>query len=610
MEIVVEGEDISPEEFCTDAGWLDSHRQKNKKALKTLNLMTDVDRKQNGVQPGAALHETLKQRKPPRKPRQPDLPKEDIKIILRPRHGLDVSRTSHVLLRDCIIAAAKIDPKEADEDTMRTNNYKNIIVISSPSIERAKAYNSINTLKIKEHEHEIVAYATPPEECTKGVIHNIPSEESEETISRSLVNKRNPSILQARRMGKTNSVVIVFEGQKVPYFVYYRGTEYRCYLHKKRHEICRSCGRLGHRADVCPAPENKVCIDCGKQDPPSDHTCAPKCALCGGDHQTGDKKCSRRFHTPFILKKRSWEKKKKTLERQRYDKNQRTPDEDSGGILKHGKSQISLFPELPPAGNGKNQHQERGRTSRDPTPSHTRNSRSASRQRGNSKARSRSKSQSRNGTNVASSDGRQEMHSTNTVSWANAVSQGGTQTGKLHTTNEENSQSELAKIRKMLQMVLEENRQLKEEIAKLKAKDSHDNEETKMELTQNDKATPDPSDADNTSPPTKRRAVPQKSEMGNSLPHSPHKSEEYLAEKFKQCSEELDRKLEAQCAQLFDRLDASLAKHINNLNVRLFALENARTQEGSGGQIGPVKTTKPYARLSMIESTRNQKENS
>ncbi|KAH9376379.1 hypothetical protein HPB48_001766 [Haemaphysalis longicornis] len=115
--------------------------------------------------------------------------------------------------------------KEAEEDTPRTSNDKNIIVISSPSIEGAKAYNNITTLKIKELEHQSVDYATPPEQCTKGVIHNIPSEESKEMISRSLVNKRNPTILQARRMGKTNSVVIVFEGEKVPYFVYYRTTE-------------------------------------------------------------------------------------------------------------------------------------------------------------------------------------------------------------------------------------------------------------------------------------------------------------------------------------------------------------------------------------------------
>ncbi|KAH9372276.1 hypothetical protein HPB48_012143 [Haemaphysalis longicornis] len=155
------------------------------------------------------------------------------------------------------MTAANIDPTEAEEDTVRTNNDKNVIVISSPSIERAKAYNKITTLKIKEHEHQIVAYATPPEECTKGVIHNIPSEESEEIISRSLVNKRNPTILRARRMGKRKLRGNRFRGRKRSLLVYYRGTEYRCYLHRKRHEICNTYGRLGHRADVCPAPERR-----------------------------------------------------------------------------------------------------------------------------------------------------------------------------------------------------------------------------------------------------------------------------------------------------------------------------------------------------------------
>ncbi|KAH9384682.1 hypothetical protein HPB48_026692 [Haemaphysalis longicornis] len=156
---------------------------------------------------------------------------------------------------------------------------------------------------------------------------------------------------------------------------------------------------------------------------------------------------------------RSWEKKKRALERQDRDKDQRTSGEGAGGILKPGKTQMSsLFPALPPAGSGGIQHQKRGRTSRDSTPSHMRNSRSASRKRGDSKARSRSvqaqvqvqvqvqvqsgpgpgpSPNQGTGPTRASRDGRQETHSTNTVSWATAVSQGGTQVQKLHPTAEE-----------------------------------------------------------------------------------------------------------------------------------------------------------------------------
>lgn len=51
-----------------------------------------------------------------------------------------------------------------------------------------------------------------------------------------LIQRRNPSILSARRLGTMNSVLIIFEDEKVPYHVYYQGAEYRCYLHKKKHK--------------------------------------------------------------------------------------------------------------------------------------------------------------------------------------------------------------------------------------------------------------------------------------------------------------------------------------------------------------------------------------
>ncbi|KAH7936363.1 hypothetical protein HPB52_021569 [Rhipicephalus sanguineus] len=64
---------------------------------------------------------------------------------------------------------------------------------------------------------------------------------------------------------------------------------------RKKHELCTTCGRLGHRADVCPAPNTKKCRGCRMLNPAEDHQCDPRCSLCGKAHLTGDKKCRELF---------------------------------------------------------------------------------------------------------------------------------------------------------------------------------------------------------------------------------------------------------------------------------------------------------------------------
>lgn len=102
----------------------------------------------------------------------------------------------------------------------------------------------------------------------------------------------------------------------MPYFVYYRGAEYRCLLYKKQYETCTTCGRVVHRADVCPQPDSKKCSGCGVLDPTDDHQCDPQCYLCGKGHLTGDKKCKERFKTPYLLKNRMWQKQQRQRDEQ------------------------------------------------------------------------------------------------------------------------------------------------------------------------------------------------------------------------------------------------------------------------------------------------------
>ncbi|KAM7315714.1 hypothetical protein ISCGN_005497 [Ixodes scapularis] len=326
VSIEVDGELISPEEITEEAGWLTSHRRRGARALAQLGLTPGHSHDQEGAgspptyrQPRAEKQTIRK----PRLPRQPPLPKEDIKIVLRQREGLDITKISHAELRDGVLRATGLGYDEAAEDLLRINPAKNIIVASTPSMEHASKYTAVKELRYGEKSYNVTAYAAPPEDTVKGIIHDIPEYDSAEDITRSLIYKKNTTILQARRMGRTNSAIIVFEGTKVPYYVYYRGAEYRCFIHKKRHEVCDGCGRLGHRTDVCPAPDKNICKICGTEVPSENHQCEPKCALCGRDHPTGDKKCRLRFQTPYLLKKRKWEK-------QQIQNNRRRPQKGSG----------------------------------------------------------------------------------------------------------------------------------------------------------------------------------------------------------------------------------------------------------------------------------------
>ncbi|KAH8034377.1 hypothetical protein HPB51_023507 [Rhipicephalus microplus] len=46
------------------------------------------------------------------------------------------------------------------------------------------------------------------------------------------------------------------------------------------------------------------------------HSCTPKCKLCRGDHITGERSCNRRYHVPYIVRKRRRDRRSKLLDDQ------------------------------------------------------------------------------------------------------------------------------------------------------------------------------------------------------------------------------------------------------------------------------------------------------
>lgn len=430
MDVVeVEGEPISPEECTRDHGWYEYHRK---------TKITDFAGRgsQGGdVSRAAGAKHFREGRKAPRQPRrkgpkEPELPRDDIKIIMRPRNGLDLRKCSPAEILNGVRRAAGMEASQAEDDV---------------DMGRAGKYRTVQRIQLRDRIHEISTYVAPPEGSAKGVIHNVPREATKQDILDSLIQRRNPSILSARRLGTTNSVLIIFEDEKVPYHVYYQGAEYRCYLHKKKHEVCGNCGAFGHRGDVCPMEEGtppKVCPKCGLKTPTSDHPCEPRCAMCGKDHETGDKKCRQRYRTPYLVQKRRWNKERQARERQRSQSDDR----------QRPRTRSLSFPRLPQA------TQAQGNQVQTPA---------SARQRSQSRGRARtrtteSRSPKQTPRTPSRDQGRKRHQTPEKVSWATAASQ-------PNKDSHSQLKSEMALLKQMMDRLRKENLELKSRLERMQS---------------------------------------------------------------------------------------------------------------------------------------------
>ncbi|KAK8761497.1 hypothetical protein V5799_027237 [Amblyomma americanum] len=324
MRVEVEGEDITQEEVSEKFGWRVAGEKKTQEQESKLSL-TPL----NGG-PAAAGH-----RRPQRKnfkskllkaARMPELPRQDIKIVMRPRGGPNLGEVSRFEIRRAIIAAANVSGEEVTQDVICPNKQQNIVVTSTPNRENADRYSAVRNLTISGTAHDVSAYETAPHGTVKGVIRGVPMTDTIQEINDYIVQDYNPTALQANRIGKTTTVVIAFDGDKVPNYIRYGNLLVECSLYRKQIDMCYLCGHLGHRMDVCPNPEDKICRGSGMKNPEESHVCTnPKCSLCGGNHLTADKECKARFKTPYVVRKRRWERQQREEVQQQQQQQPRGP---------------------------------------------------------------------------------------------------------------------------------------------------------------------------------------------------------------------------------------------------------------------------------------------
>lgn len=480
MEVTVEGETLSPEDFSIEAGWftIDKSKRSARKsdsheAGGRQDGVPNEGRRQDG-QRGAANSAKTEGRKMAMRSVETQhvrLPPGLHKVVIRPQGGLrTLSACKTETVSDIVKAAAGIAAADARDDIVLLNQKQNTILVGTDSSERVRKYMNIGHLTLGTEKLETFAYLVTPDGHGKGVIQGVPLTHTIERVRENLTSKYNPEIVGVRRLGKdSTSILLLFADEKVPYWIYYASTPFRCLLYKKKYEVCFKCGQLGHRADVCPNAGVVKCRGCGMDNPTPDHSCELKCALCGKGHELGHKKCREMYRIPYILKKRQWEKQTqdKTANSSENTSNRRSRPRTKEDEGYRGRS-VS-FPRLGSRGHSSSRDRS-GSRGRSGSKTHS-GSRTGSQSRGRLSSRGRSPSVS-SAKNKTAADHKE-------VSWVGRSSQ----------NNSDRGADELLQLRKMVETLTDTVRKLTKKTEQLEKENSELRKMGQSRLTQQPKIT-------------------------------------------------------------------------------------------------------------------------
>ncbi|KAH7962105.1 hypothetical protein HPB52_014458 [Rhipicephalus sanguineus] len=273
MEVIVEGEDLPPEMFSEDLGWQAAvARCSSYKATVARSFETKMESFAPKAEGSAGERQNGDEvkRKVIKVARMPPLPKENAKVILR---------SGCTAMGRAIRKVSGIDEAKANSDVICPNLQQNIVVVITPDRQNASRRTRIKTIEVASKIHEVSAYEAAPHSTCKGVIRGITLSDGPVDLERDIVNARNPLALGAKRINNTGTVIVLFDGFKVPNFVRYG-----------------------------PVPNDVVCRGWGSSNTDDHHQCMPKYKLCGGPHITADKICRQRYQIPYVVRRRRWEK--------------------------------------------------------------------------------------------------------------------------------------------------------------------------------------------------------------------------------------------------------------------------------------------------------------
>lgn len=191
----------------------------------------------------------------------------------------------------------------------------------------------------------------------KGVIydiHTLQEDPQDEVLNLELESEK-VHVVTARRLGKTNTAMLTFDGDKPPRSVLYGRRYMRVFPYMPKAVTCANCHRLGHKPDICP--NATVCATCGNMHSENQVGCpTPNALFCQGCKKAGhigtNRACPRWQETNKRMREQVKSYKEQPMLQQKRDvasREIRIPVPPSASQRWGDKVRKGLDPAAPPA---------------------------------------------------------------------------------------------------------------------------------------------------------------------------------------------------------------------------------------------------------------------
>lgn len=122
--------------------------------------------------------------------------------MIRPHGGLDIGKMGHLSVAQAVTTAAT----DTVEDIICPHMVQNILVASTPSKRNATSYTDVKAILIGQARYEVSAYFAATENSC-----DIDRTIERDEFKRLIIQAKNSSALEVRRIKNTSTVVILFD---------------------------------------------------------------------------------------------------------------------------------------------------------------------------------------------------------------------------------------------------------------------------------------------------------------------------------------------------------------------------------------------------------------